>query len=804
MKIALKKVYIVLYPGSARLIGGILLMIFLAHSAVSQDLSCQSPDPTAKEIEAREARIVEIKRQRSGGRLAAGGIEFFPLKFHIVRRSNGTTNVTLEDINTALSALNREYRNSDIRFFMSGSLPNYIDSDTFYDFESEEEDALTLANDVTNAINVYVPSSILYRSTVATGYAYYPSTLARSNRLFVRADRLADGRTLSHELGHYFNLLHTFQNSDNANVSLRELVTRGPGANCSVAGDRVCDTPADPYGLAGGTTIQGCIYLGTVRDPNGDLYQPPLDNLMSYYFQCGNNFTPGQQNRIEDGVLLRTAPDNQFTLSAPPSSSVPSQLVANPVAGGVRVTFSDPGNDESGFIIERSAGNPSNYIAVAGLEPNVTSHVDATVNSNTLYYYRVRTANGIQYSAADTAQVRIFYCRPNYVRPCSPVIIADFLLQKNQSSLISKINTGCGTDSYSDFSATPAVVQADQSYSFTARAVTGGSGTYTSQYLSIWVDLNANGLFEENERLFQATGTTRMAPTLTGTITIPASAQPGLTRMRVRTGASNNGPVSDPCNQLPSGEVEDYTLEIQGAVPASTTLLLKAFLEGPYQLGTGQMTTALNQRGLLPGQTPLGATTNATPAGQPYRGVPWNYTGSESANNYQANIVDWILVSLRAGSPLVAGTVYQTAALLRSDGQVVLVGNAPILSTGQSYYIAIEHRNHLGVVSHVPVSIQNGTLSYDFTTQNSYTNTNPVSTGQKQIGTVFALYSGDGVKNPSSQNFIINAADYLQWMNLNGKFDQYSTADYTMDTRISAFDFLIWSLNNSRFSLLGR
>lgn len=800
------KTHVTLHFRGVWLIAGFLLMLFWTHNAVGQELVCQSPTPTADEIAERETRIIELKRQRKGGRLAAGGIEFFPVKFHIIRRSNGTTAVTQADLNTALSGLNHEYRNSSIRFFMAGSTPNYIDSDTFYDFKSEDEGALTLSNDVTDAINVYVPGSILYQSTVATGYAYYPSRLARSNRLFVRADRLADGRTLSHELGHYFNLLHTFQNSTNSNLALRELVTRGPGNNCGVAGDMLCDTPADPYGLSGGTTIQGCTYLGTARDPNGDLYQPPLDNLMSYYFQCGSVFTSGQQNRIEDGVLLRTAPDNQFTLSAPPSSSVPSQLIANPVAGGVRVTFSDPGNDESGFIIERSTGTTGNYVAVAGLEPNVTTYIDAGVNSNTLYSYRVRTTNGIQYSATDTAQVRVFYCRPNYTRPCSPVIIADFLLQKNQNSLISKINTGCGTDSYSDFSATPAVVQTDQSYTFTARAVTGGSGTYTSQYLSIWVDLNGNGLFEESERLFQATGTTRMAPTLTGTITIPASAQPGLTRMRIRTGASNSGPVNDPCNQLPSGEVEDYALEIQEPTSASVsiTLVLKAFLEGPYQSGTGQMATTLNQRGLLPGQTPVSNAASATPGGQPYRGAPWNHTGSESVTTYQTNIVDWVLISLRAGSPLAASTVYKTAALLRSDGQVILVGNEPTLSTGQSYYIAIEHRNHLGVVSHIPVSIQNGALNYNFTTQNSFTNTNPVSAGQKQIGTIFALHCGDGVKTPANQNSVINAADYLQWLSLNGKFDQYSTADYTMDARISAFDFLIWSLNNSRFSLVGR
>ena len=40
-------------------------------------------------------------------------------------------------------------------------------------------------------------------------------------------------RTLTHEMGHYFGLYHTFQ----------ETTTCGAEANCSTGGDRVCDTP---------------------------------------------------------------------------------------------------------------------------------------------------------------------------------------------------------------------------------------------------------------------------------------------------------------------------------------------------------------------------------------------------------------------------------------------------------------------------------------------------------------------------------------------------------------------------------
>ncbi|GHB76705.1 GEVED domain-containing protein [Persicitalea jodogahamensis] len=779
------------------------MFLSLPFNGNGQVLECRSPEPTPQEVAAREARIKEIKRGRVGGRLTSDYYTFVPIRFHVIRRSNGTGGATGGDVNNALLAINREYRQSGLQFYLAGSGPHYINSNTFYDYEYSEEDDLTQVNDVNDAVNVYVVGTLNFQSSNVTGYAYYPSVLASSNRVFVRADRLADGRTLPHELGHYFNLLHTFYNNTNPNVSLRELVTRTAGANCDTAGDLLCDTPADPYGLVGANT-SGCSYTGTVRDANGDLYQPALNNMMSYYYLCGNSFTAGQYDRIQDGLLLRTASNNEYTLDFPALPLVPTQLIATQTSSGVQVTFSDPGSGESGFILERSVGNAASYTPIVGLNPDVTAYLDATVSTNTLYYYRVRVANGVQYSAEDTAMVDLFYCKPSYSSPCSPVYIADFLLTKNAETLVSRLNSGCGTASYSDFTSAAAPVVAGQNYSFTARAVSGGNGTFFPQHLSIWLDANANGIFEASELLFQSTSSNNMSPNVSGSISIPASAAIGPTRLRVRSRFRDEGLVEDPCGPLQFGEAEDYTLNIQAPGPAPTTLDLKVLLEGAYRANTGLMITTLNQRGLLPGQTPVGSSATATPPGQPYQGSPWNYTGSESVSNYQANAVDWVLVSLRANSPSVNNTVFRTAALVLNNGQVAMIGTSPNLPEGQAYYIVIEHRNHLGVLSETAVPIQNGTLSYDFTTQNSYTDTNPISVGQKQIGMVFAMHCCDGNKNLPDEDFVINASDYLLWLSANGAFDIYSKADFDMDAQISAFDKLVWNTNNGKFTLVGR
>jgi hypothetical protein len=86
------------------------------------------------------------------------------------------------------------------------------------------------------------------------------------------------GRTLTHELGHFFNLYHTFQNCSNS--------------NCNTQGDRVCDTP--PLG----TPTYGCPSDGFVAGCDGSTSALTM-NYMDYTNDaCMYMFTVGQANRM--------------------------------------------------------------------------------------------------------------------------------------------------------------------------------------------------------------------------------------------------------------------------------------------------------------------------------------------------------------------------------------------------------------------------------------------------------------------------------------------------------------------------
>jgi hypothetical protein len=111
-------------------------------------------------------------------------------------------------------------------------------------------------------------------------------------------------------------------------------------------------------------------------------------------------------------------------------------------------------------------------------------------------------------------------------------------------------------------------------------------------------------------------------------------------------------------------------------------------------------------------------------------------------------IVDWVLVEFRdAANP--ATIVATRAALLQRDGDVVSHedGSSPLSfgTVGESYYVAIKHRNHLGVMTAAAVPVQRGG-SFDFSTAAAadlYHLPGYDGLEQASVGGLKALWAGD-------------------------------------------------------------
>ncbi len=234
------------------------------------------------------------------------------------------------------------------------------------------------------------------------------------------------------------------------------------------------------------------------------------------------------------------------------------------------------------------------------------------------------------------------------------------------------------------------------------------------------------------------------------------------------------------------------TLPISELMLPDTELDVKVWLEGAYNQSKSSMTARLLQMNLLPSL-------------QPYSSPPWNYPGTEgqgwSTADYPTNTVDWVKVSFRTGVTK-STEVAATAAVLLEDGSMFFP-NTRVLnpSMGNSFYVVVEHRNHIGAMSSSPVSIVNNKLSYDFRNENSYV----LGFGQKELTLgVWGLFGGDGDQLNQPVGFDINGQDNTLWNPNNGFFNIYLEWDYNLDGDINGADKILWNGNNGIFSTLER
>ncbi len=349
-----------------------------------------------------------------------------------------------------------------------------------------------------------------------------------------------------------------------------------------------------------------------------------------------------------------------------------------------------------------------------------------------------------------------------------------------------------------------------------------------------------NQILEENEddniQMIDVKLTQQTSPDdFSGTVSILATSQMipcdgmGVDLSVPRIGSSylwSNGETSHMINvtepglyncviQTPCGEALSNPIILTAEVCESqcVDIELGVYLQGNYDPEEDEMSTTLNtELQLLPGQRQPGMN-QATTAGQPYNIAPWNYGGLEGTewdeDAYEENVVDWVLVSFR-DSTTSDTEIAKTAALLLKDGEVEFVNTCalPLELEVDSVYVVVEHRNHIGVMSHKHVRVENQVLSYDFRIQNSYQGTSGSGSGQTYIELededededetqgVWAMFSGDGDQLAETESYDINGFDKNIWSDANGMHNQYLPSDYNLDGDVSLPDKIHWDRNN--------
>lgn len=222
-----------------------------------------------------------------------------PAKIHIVTDANGATSITIDEILDEIEEANSFLANSFLVITVCDDV-NYIANNTLYDFDIDDQ-ALLYANNQPDIMNLYFVESIAFGSGNACGYTYLPGNSSQYYDVIVMDNQCTNNpvsTTLIHEFGHHFNLIHTHGNSNDPG-STDELVN---GSNCNSAGDRVCDTPADPLINGSNVSSVNCLYTGDATDATGQFYDPDTSNIMSYSPNtCTDFISNGQFARMYAG-----------------------------------------------------------------------------------------------------------------------------------------------------------------------------------------------------------------------------------------------------------------------------------------------------------------------------------------------------------------------------------------------------------------------------------------------------------------------------------------------------------------------
>jgi PKD repeat protein len=350
--------------------------------------------PQDRQLRDDAARILNDRtHQMAADRGSNMTIYTIPVVFHVVH-NYGTENISDEQILDGLSILNRDFRKMNPDTVVVVDAFDQLVADIGIEFKLASKDPdgnctsgitrtvsdLTSVGDqqVKDLImwprNKYLNIWIVQDANGAAGYSNLPPNVAGNwgagtDGIVVRSDYVGSigtssslhSRTLTHETGHWLNLMHTWGDSNDPALA----------ANCDID-DGVDDTP----NTMGWTTC----------NLNGATCGSPLDNVQNYmeYSYCSRMFTLGQADRMRAALTSSVASRNQLITA----SNLAATGVTNPalcvadfdvdrtiICVGDSVVFND-----------NSYNAPTTWTWNFG-DGETLSGVDPLIHKNPVHYY---------------------------------------------------------------------------------------------------------------------------------------------------------------------------------------------------------------------------------------------------------------------------------------------------------------------------------------------------------------------------------------------------------------------------------
>lgn len=259
-------------------------------------LRCGTPEFSELDVLLREQHFLKLKTNGNKGNKGkppggggGGGSTPTPttidVYFHVIRSSSGAGSISSGEINSQIAVLNAAYSDTVFSFNLVATTDSSNDSwYTTTGGSSESAMKSSLRAGSANDLNIYANNmggGLLGWATFPSSYASNPTSdgvvILNESMPNGSAAPYNEGDTLTHEVGHWLGLYHTFQ------------------GGCNGSGDMVSDTPAErspAYGCPGGR--DSC---SARKAPGLD----PIENFMDYTDDsCMFEFTENQATRTWD------------------------------------------------------------------------------------------------------------------------------------------------------------------------------------------------------------------------------------------------------------------------------------------------------------------------------------------------------------------------------------------------------------------------------------------------------------------------------------------------------------------------
>lgn len=368
-----------------------------------------SQHPEDRVLRDEAARFLDERTQLMGQERGGGMTVYtIPVVFHVVH-NYGTENISDDQILDGLAILNRDFRRQNSDTVVVVDAFDQLVADVGIEFKLATKDPdgnctsgitrtvsdLTTVGDqgVKDLImwprNRYLNIWVVQNANGAAGYSNLPPNVAgnwgaTTDGIVVRSDYVGSigtsnvqrSRTLTHESGHWLNLMHTWGDSNEPALA----------TNCDID-DGVDDTPL----TIGWTTC----------NLNGATCGSALDNVQNYmeYSYCSRMFTLGQADRMRAAITSSVAQRNQLITA----SNLALTGVTNPAlcVADFEVDRTVICVGDSIVFNDNSYNYPTTWTWDFGDGETLTG-VDPLVHKNPVHYYNTPGTYNVTLTVSNT------------------------------------------------------------------------------------------------------------------------------------------------------------------------------------------------------------------------------------------------------------------------------------------------------------------------------------------------------------------------------------------------------------------